>query len=177
MKKLCSLIIMASVCLSLAFMAGCNKKVTKIEPTPEPAAVAKPAPEPAPVERETFEPVDPDAEARAVLLTVYFDYDKWDLRSATLERLTLIGKFLQDKSNVSVLMEGHADERGSNEYNMGLGDKRARAIYSWLVSYGIGKSRLETTSYGKERPANPNCGEDDACHAMNRRVEFKVLKR
>jgi peptidoglycan-associated lipoprotein len=177
MKKLLSIFIMVSICLSLGLVAGCAKKVTKIEPLPEPAPVAKPEPTPAPVERETFEPVDPDAEARAVLQTVYFDYNKWDLKSESLERLTLIGKFLSDKPGVSVLMEGHCDERGSNEYNMGLGDKRARSISDWLVSYGIGKSRLETTSYGKERPARSGCGEDESCHAMNRRVEFKVLKK
>ena len=177
MKKVLFAIAFASLCLALVFTVGCAKKVTKVQTMPEPApAVEQPAPQP--VERETFEPaVDIDAEARAALQTVYFDYDKWDLRQETLDRLTQIGKFLTDRPAVNVLIEGHADERGSNEYNMGLGDKRARAVCGWLVSYGIAKNRLETTSYGRERPAFPNCGTDEPCHAKNRRCEFKVLTK
>ncbi|MDD5674372.1 MAG: OmpA family protein, partial [Chitinivibrionales bacterium] len=73
-------------------------------------------------------------------------------------------------------VEGNCDERGSAGYNMGLGENRARVVKEYLVSYGIPASRIEITSYGKERPAVPNCT-DDPCHAKNRRDEFKVLSK
>ena len=179
MVRSIQVMLIAGLAALLLAMGGCAKKVTKVSPMPEeqpkPKVEAPAADQP--VQRETFETVDPDAEAKAVLQTVYFEYDKSDLKQETLDRLTQIGKFLTDKPTVSVLIEGHADERGSSEYNMGLGDRRARAVSDWLVSYGISKNRLETTSYGRERPAFPNCGNDEPCHAKNRRAEFKVLKK
>ena len=73
------------------------------------------------------------------------------------------------------MAEGNADERGSSEYNMGLGENRARAVKNYLTGYGIDASRIETTSYGEERTARTGCGSDDACHQENRRVEWTVL--
>lgn len=178
MKRLLSLTSIATLCAVLFVFGGCAKKATKIDTMPkEEPKVTAPAPVEQPVERESFDTVDPDAEAKGILQTVYFEYDQYDLKSETLDRLTQIGRFMTDKPAVNVLIEGHADERGSSEYNMGLGDKRARAIADWLVTYGIARSRVETTSYGRERPADPNCGNDEPCHAKNRRGEFKVLKK
>ena len=71
-----------------------------------------------------------------------------------------------------VVIEGHCDERGSSEYNIGLGEKRARAVQSYLISYGIDRNRLDVTSLGKERPVASSCS-DDFCHAKNRRCEWK----
>jgi peptidoglycan-associated lipoprotein len=179
MNRIISTISIATLLAAALVLGGCAKKVTKATPMPEeqPKPKVEAPVEQPPVQRETFDTVDPDAAAKAVLQTVYFEYDKSDLKQETLDRLTQIGRFLTDNSSVSVLIEGHADERGSSEYNMGLGDRRARAVSDWLVSYGISKNRLETTSYGRERPAFPNCGSDEPCHAKNRRAEFKVLKK
>ncbi|MFB6264200.1 MAG: OmpA family protein [Bradymonadaceae bacterium] len=71
-------------------------------------------------------------------------------------------------------MEGHCDERGSNEYNIALGERRARSVYDYLKSLGVDPSRMETISYGEERLFR-RCGEDgpESCHKMNRRAEFK----
>lgn len=179
MKKLFTVI--SAMALSCALIvAGCQKKVTKVEP-PAPAPQVRseppPPPPPPPPERESFETVDPDAQIRDILQTVYFDYDKSALKSETIERLQMVGRLMSDRSGLSLLLEGHADERGTNEYNIGLGDRRARAVRDWLVNYGVSDRRLEVTSYGRERPAYPNCGEDESCHAKNRRVEFKVLAK
>jgi peptidoglycan-associated lipoprotein len=161
-------------------LTGCAKKVTKIEPLTEPPKppVAAPAPEPAPKPAvEQFVPVDLDAQLREILQTVYFDFDKYDLRPDAISSLGKIAGYLQDHKSIRLLAEGHCDERGSSEYNMGLGENRAKAVKNYLVSYGIAADRLETTSYGKERPAQMNCGSDDNCGQKNRRVEWKALAK
>jgi peptidoglycan-associated lipoprotein len=163
------------LCLALAFAAGgCQKKTTKVEPTPEPAPAPVEEPRPAPSDEDVYKPMDMDSAARAVLLTIYFDYDQYKLRPEAIEQLERVAKFLSDNKSIRVLMEGHADERGTDEYNMGLGENRAKAAKQYLTTYGIDANRLETTSYGRERPATPSCP-DEACHAKNRRVEWKVL--
>jgi peptidoglycan-associated lipoprotein len=149
------------------------------EPTPaapvETPKVQTPPPAPAP---EEFKPIeDIDAAARQALATVYFDFDKYDLRSDAVASLGITAKFLQDHATFRVLAEGNCDERGSEEYNMGLGEKRAKAVKKYLTSYGISADRIETTSYGKERPVKTGCGSDDACNQANRRVEWKVLAK
>ena len=176
-KRTITILTCAALALTLAAVSGCNKKVIKAAPAPAPAAAPAAQQPQQPPERESFETVEPDTAAKAVLQTVYFDFDKSDLRPETVERLQLIGKFLSDHAAVSVLAEGHADERGTNEYNIALGEHRAHAIKDWLVNYGVADRRLEITSFGRERPAFPNCGEDENCHSKNRRVEFKVLAK
>lgn len=161
-------------------LAGCSKKVTKIEPIPEPKPqVEAPEPEkpvPQPVV-EAFVPVDLDAKMREILQTVYFDFDKYDLRSDAISVLGRIAGFMQEHKTVRLLAEGHCDERGSSEYNMGLGENRAKAVKKYLTSYGIAADRIETTSFGKERPVKMNCAADDNCSQANRRVEWKALAK
>ncbi|MBN2037798.1 MAG: OmpA family protein [Chitinispirillaceae bacterium] len=157
-------------------MWGCQKKVTKVETPPEPKPVVVEPPEPVkPV--EDFIPIDIDAELRRILQTIYFDFDKYDLRPDAISSLETIAKYLQEHPTVRVLAEGHCDERGSAEYNMGLGENRARAVKNYLTSYGIDGGKVETTSYGKERLAKIGCGADDMCHEGNRRVEWQVLAK
>ncbi len=171
----------AILALALAIgMSGCTKKTTKIE-TPPPAPVAEPEPQPEP--EPTFEPsdedvfvaADMDAEMRELLVPIYFSYDQWELKPEEVAKLERIAPFLSEHPDKRILIEGHADERGTNEYNIGLGENRAKTVKQYLVSYGISSSRFETTSYGRERPATPNCP-DEACHAKNRRVEWVILK-
>jgi peptidoglycan-associated lipoprotein len=179
MNRFPAIISCIALAAGLTVIGGCNKKVTKVEPAPQQAAPADTTPrQVAPAaERESFETVDPDAAVREVLQTVYFEYDQTNLLPATADRLQLIAKMLEEKTAVSLLLEGHADERGTNEYNIGLGERRSRAVKNWLTNYGIGDRRLEVTSFGRERPAMANCGTDETCHAKNRRVEFKVLAK
>lgn len=149
---------------------GCSKKVTQVATTP----VEEPEPVPTP-EPVVPPPVDSSAIIasliRDALKGIYFDFDKSDLRTDAVERLTVIGNLLLDRRGVSISIEGHCDERGSSDYNMALGEKRAVAAKNWLVYYGVAENRIQTTSYGKERLAAMGCM-DDPCHQRNRRCEF-----
>ncbi len=100
----------------------------------------------------------------------YFDLDKSDLRADARDALTKDAEFMRTYGDVHISIEGHCDERGSTEYNLGLGQRRASAAKNYLISLGISADRMETTSWGKERPA---CGEHtEECWQMNRRAHF-----
>lgn len=170
-------VILFSIAMVICF-AGCQKKVTRVEtPKPEsrPSAAETAKQEKSLTPLEEFRPIDMDAQLREVLQTIYFDFDKYDLRPDAIGRLEIVAKYLQEHTSSRILAEGHCDERGSSDYNMGLGENRAKAVKRYLTSYGINPQRLETTSYGKERPAKTGCVEDDVCNQANRRVEWKVL--
>lgn len=175
------LVVCSICCVACMLVVGCAKKTTKVEgplSKPEPAPKAEvQAPAPAPAPSDSFKVEDLDSKTREILLPIYFNYDKYDLLPESVNKLEKIAPFLQSKTSLRVLIEGNADERGSSEYNMGLGESRARTVKNYLTTYGVADSRLEITSYGKERPAFPNCGADDACHAKNRRVEWKILAK
>jgi peptidoglycan-associated lipoprotein len=119
------------------------------------------------------EPTPAPVEKAALRLSpVYFEFDRYDLRDDARATLGANGKGLQDNASVNITIEGHCDERGTTEYNLALGEKRAKAAYDYLVSYGIPASRMSTVSYGEERPADP--GHDEMAWAKNRRAEFVV---
>jgi peptidoglycan-associated lipoprotein len=100
----------------------------------------------------------------------YFDYDKADLRPDARAALSKTADFLKNYPQLKVTIEGHCDERGSTEYNLGLGDRRASAVKQFLVSSGISADRLSTVSYGKEKPF---CTEsNESCWQQNRRGHF-----
>jgi peptidoglycan-associated lipoprotein len=100
----------------------------------------------------------------------YFELDKSDLRDDARAALTKDAEFLRSYPQVHVSIEGHCDERGSTEYNLGLGQRRAEAAKNYLISLGIPADRMETTSWGKERPF---CSEhDESCWQQNRRAHF-----
>lgn len=101
---------------------------------------------------------------------VHFDYDSSDLSSDDLKTLQAHAAYLRQNSQAKVLLSGHADERGTREYNMALGERRANAVQAFLSSNGARNSQLDTVSYGKEKPIND--GHDEAAWAENRRVEI-----
>jgi peptidoglycan-associated lipoprotein len=104
----------------------------------------------------------------------FFDLDKSDLREDARVVLTKDAEFLRSYPQVRVSLEGHCDERGSTEYNLGLGQRRAEAAKNFLISLGISADRMETTSWGKERPF---CTEhDEACWQQNRRAHFVLAQ-
>jgi len=111
------------------------------------------------------------------LAPIYFDYDKYNLRPDAIATLEKIAPYLRENSTMRIKIEGHADERGTDEYNIGLGENRAKSARKYLEKYGIASKRLEIVSYGRSRPVNPNCGEDESCHQQNRRVEWVILSR
>jgi peptidoglycan-associated lipoprotein len=100
----------------------------------------------------------------------YFDFNKADIRADARDALTKTAEFLRNNPGVRVTVEGHCDERGSTEYNLGLGDRRASAVKQYLVSLGVSADRLSTVSFGKEKPF---CMEStEACWQQNRRGHF-----
>jgi peptidoglycan-associated lipoprotein len=113
---------------------------------------------------------------KEALQTIYFEYNSFQLNADATEKLQKIAEFLKQNTGLRILIAGHCDERGSSEYNIGLGENRARVVKEYLLNIGIQPIRLETTSYGKEQPASANC-HDDLCHSKNRRDEFRVLAR
>jgi peptidoglycan-associated lipoprotein len=102
--------------------------------------------------------------------TVYFDYDQDSIKSEYRAIVTENGKYLAANPGARVRLEGHADERGSREYNIGLGERRAQAVKQALLLQGAGASQLTTVSYGEERPAAT--GSDEESWGLNRRVEI-----
>jgi peptidoglycan-associated lipoprotein len=109
-------------------------------------------------------------EAQNRLQTIYFEYDAFDLSSTAQETLRQDAKVIEQYPDVKIQVQGHCDERGSEEYNLALGDKRARSARDYLVNLGISPDRLTTISFGEERPVDP--GHDDTAWAKNRRGEF-----
>jgi peptidoglycan-associated lipoprotein len=146
-------------------------------PAPEPPVVVAPPPPapapapavatPAPAERPapgTFSTV-------ADLKTVYFDFDRAEIRPSDAQILDGNAQWLQSNREAQVIVEGHADERGTSEYNVALGERRARAARDYLVSRGVEAGRITVLSYGEDRPA---CTQHtEACWAQNRRAEFR----
>jgi len=105
---------------------------------------------------------------------IYFDFDESDLRTDARAILTKKAIWLRENPAFSIRIEGHCDERGTIEYNLALGDRRADAARNFLIDLGISEKRLFTTSYGEEKPADPRHTEEG--WDRNRRAEFKVIK-
>jgi peptidoglycan-associated lipoprotein len=166
-----------------AFAVACGGQAAPEEPAPEPTpAPAPPAPEPADdsAERDRLERERMAREAaergRAVsadlAAMVNFDYDQAVVRPADQETLNRKAAILVANPGVKLRISGHADERGSDEYNLALGNRRAAAAKRYLEGKGVDASRLDVISYGEERPLNP--GSDESAYAQNRRDEFEV---
>jgi peptidoglycan-associated lipoprotein len=184
MKRL--LLIIVSLAL-LAVSAGCAKKeLVKSEETTAPVAASAPAPAPAPVPEPTPAPVPvkqepapvvvpPPAPAPLTFAAIYFEFDSATLGDAARGTLAATGELLRQNPSVKIEIEGNTDERGSDEYNMALGNSRARAARNYLMNLGVDGSRLSTISYGEERPAV--VGNDEAAWSKNRRDEFRILSR
>jgi peptidoglycan-associated lipoprotein len=135
-------------------------------PAPAPAPLAGPAaPRPSPKE---FAAVD-------ALKDVHFEFDKYDIRPEDAKTLDANASWLKSNAENLVLIEGHCDERGTNEYNLALGERRAKATMNYLVSQGVQANRITIISYGEERPI---CNEKtESCWAKNRRAHFLVKPR
>jgi len=135
--------------------------------TPSPAAPGTAAPSTTPPRPSEFRETDN-------LKDVFFDFDKYDIRQSDAKVLDTNATWLKANDNL-VLIEGHCDERGTNEYNLALGERRAKATMNYLVGQGVQANRVTIISYGKERPT---CTEhSEACWAKNRRAHFLVKAR
>jgi peptidoglycan-associated lipoprotein len=139
--------------------ANANVRVTVNAPPPPPAAAPQPSIE------DLFTKEVQDA---------YFDLDKADIRADARTALMKTAEFLRSYPQVKVTLEGHCDERGSTEYNLALGDRRAQSAKDFLVSLGIAADRVQTVSYGKERPFCMD--HNEACWQQNRRAHFVMAR-
>ncbi len=163
MKKFSVVLKLAAISAVIA-LAACTTEPEATVTQPPPVAAQPPAP-PAPV--SSVMPGSLEDFRVNVGDTVHFDYDRYDIRDADRAILQRQAAWLAQYPNVRLTIEGHADERGTREYNLALGARRANAVREYLVSLGTASGRLETVSYGKERPI---CTEsNEACWAQNRR--------
>jgi len=164
-------------------IVGCKKKppaeaaqpAAPAQPVEAPKPIVEPPPPPPPPPPKPVEPKPINAQdlnLQKVLKTVYFEFDKYDLRDDTRAALAANADWMKANAKWHVLIEGNCDERGTNEYNLALGDKRANAAKQYLVSSGIDASRIRTISYGEERPADP--GHVESSWAKNRRDDFVI---
>lgn len=166
-------------------LGACKKKVEEppVEPTPAstPAAttertVEQPQIKPIPEASVSELPNDLDQINRSGLLKkVYFDFDRADLRPDAIETLNANAAALKKHATLRIRIEGHCDERGTEEYNIGLGERRAKAAYTYLANLGVAASRMEIVSYGKSQPEDPSHNED--AWSRNRRDVFLVIAR
>ena len=133
-----------------------------VEETP-----AEPVPEPTPPPKPKLQ--------ESQFQTVYFDFDKYNLRDDAKAALDANYDLLKQFPDVMIKIEGHCDERGTVEYNLSLGEKRAKSAQDYLVGLGINAGRISFISYGKERPVDPGHNED--AWAKNRRAEFRIISQ
>jgi len=167
----------------LLLAAGCKKKAPTTTPQeappPPPAQVEKPVPPPEAPEAPTTEDVlsqDLNSlNAKGYLKDVFYDFDKADLREDARTGLAADAQWLKTYPSVQVVIEGHCDERGTEEYNLALGQRRASAAKEYLASLGIDGSRIRTVSYGKDRPFCTEHNED--CWQQNRRGHFVITAK
>ena len=160
---------LALVAAAAASMAACASKPkyapTPAAPPPPPQAQALPPP-PAPV----GETVAPGSERDFVVNVgdrVYFDFDKYDIRTDAQPLLDAQATWLKKYPAVQVRIEGNCDERGTREYNLALGARRANAVREFLVAHGVSGDRITTVSYGKEKPVDAGTGEEADAHNRN----------
>ena len=177
---------LALAAIAVVLVVGCGKKPPEIpepmapEPAPAPPTqVVEPPPAPPVVEDDTPDWESGDlAELNRIAMEeghlgdVYFDYDKSDLGTEATDRLAANAAFLRQHANLIITVEGHCDERGTNAYNLALGDRRANAATGYIASLGIGGGRMGSVSYGEERPQCSTSTE--SCWSRNRRAHFVI---
>jgi peptidoglycan-associated lipoprotein len=155
--------------ITLAIGGCCHKKMAaEPAPAPMPTTMVEPAPvvqEPAPA---------PEPEVMMSLDPIYFDFDKSNLKPDAMATLKKDAESLKKNPDMKVRIEGNCDERGTSEYNMALGDRRAVSAMKYLGTLGIAADRMSTISYGKEKPMCPE--HNEACWSKNRRDDITVPK-
>lgn len=165
-------LILSLALLTVIWVTGCGKKKQPVIETPPPVEQPK---QPEPTKPEPT----PEPEVKKVTESdfriVYFDFDKYNLVDSAKRALDYNAQILKDNPSLMIRIEGHCDERGTIEYNLSLGEKRAASAKKYLADLGIDPKRLQTISYGKERPAV--AGSNEAAWAKNRRDEFKIISQ
>lgn len=158
--------------LILAISIGCSKKQTVKTEIEEQPVVETDMTEEIPVVEEA--PVVKEAPVMPKVDDVYFDYDKYTLKPQAKTTLEMNAKELKKNMDLGIVIEGHCDERGTEDYNLALGEKRAKAVKDYLASLGVSASKMTVISYGEARPFDS--GKTESAWAKNRRAHF-VLKK
>jgi peptidoglycan-associated lipoprotein len=164
MNKTVRVALVALLCVGAA---ACSKK-QEVKPAPQaeqPAPVTQPAPSDG-----KYTPADLDTDACLRQRVVYFDFDKTEIKPEFQQIMACHAKYLQDRPEAHIRLEGNTDERGTREYNLGLGERRGNAVSDALQAAGGSAGQLEVISYGKEKPVCREHNED--CWSKNRRVEI-----
>jgi peptidoglycan-associated lipoprotein len=176
-----------SIVALVAFGAACSKKPVATAPETRPTPEAATTPETVPTPTRPFESTtkDPSVSAlpddvaeinkRGYLKDVFYDFDKADVREDQREALAANAEWLKKYPTIRFRIEGHCDERGTAQYNLALGERRASAAREYLASLGIDSARMEIVSYGKERPFA--LGHDEDSWGKNRRAHFLVTAK
>ena len=185
-KMMIVLVALAFACSALFMMTSCAKKqVFKGEPEKPPVVAAPP-----PGDTDAYRRAEAERQARLAALAkseqlraeirafeaenIQFDFDKSELKPEARAILVKKAEWLRNNPEFSVRVEGHCDERGTNEYNLALGERRANSAWKFLNALGISGSRMTTISYGEERPADPR--HNEMAWSKNRRDEFKLIR-
>jgi len=158
--------VLIAAVFGLVVFAGCAEKKAVVTES----ASSQPAAPTATTPPQT----DPLAAAQAALQDINFDFDKSDIRPDARGILKANADFLIKNNDIKIIIEGHCDERGTAEYNMALGERRAQEAKKYLINLGVDASRMKTISYGEERPLDPASNEE--AWAKNRRAHFAVIK-
>jgi peptidoglycan-associated lipoprotein len=157
----------ALVALLFVGAAACTKKAEVKAPAPMPEQAPQ---QQAPASDGKYTPADLDTDACLRQRVVYFDFDKSEIKPEFQQIVACHAKYLQDRPSAHIRLEGNTDERGTREYNLGLGERRGNALSSAVQAAGGSASQLEVISYGKEKPVCREHNED--CWSKNRRVEI-----
>lgn len=163
----------AIVSMSIAFGIGCSAtEEVQEEVAPEPVVEQpmEPAPTPMAVDVQPMPQGDPLDEGLLAQKIVYFDFDKYNINEEFRDVLSAHAEYLANNPSAKVTIEGHCDERGTREYNIGLGERRASAIQQMLTLQGASSRQINTVSYGEERPTA--LGHDEEAWSRNRRGEI-----
>jgi len=161
--------------LSLFLIFGCAEKKQLVKTAPEQQVVAPPAPPPPPATKEEAPVRFNDWTAVPQIEAVHFDFDKAELSDADRAILQKNADYIKSDPDKMVLVEGHCDERGTIEYNLALGQKRAAAVREYYGQMGVPLGNIATLSYGNEKPVDP--AHNELAWAKNRRAETKVRSK
>ncbi|MDR2871882.1 MAG: peptidoglycan-associated lipoprotein Pal [Xanthomonadaceae bacterium] len=161
--------------MSVVVLAGCRSKVKEAPEVPTPPRDQSGHTTQGPTASGLFGPEDLDRDACLRQRVLYFDFDRYEVRPEFQSIVACHAKYLRDRPSARITLQGHTDERGSREYNLGLGERRANAVSATLQASGGSASQLTTVSYGEERPV---CTESrESCWSQNRRVEIVYTAR
>jgi peptidoglycan-associated lipoprotein len=160
--------------LALGLVAACGGKKVEDTPPPAPEMTRAPAtpPAPSPVAVDTVQAA-PDTRGVTLAERIHFGLDRYDLSPEARTSLAAKAEIMRASPNVTLRISGHADERGSDEYNLALSKRRAAEARRFLMQQGVDSSRVETVGYGEEQPLDT--GTTEPAWAMNRRAEFSVI--